>query len=557
MEPHIISTEEMPVLDEAAFQQLLAAAFVLQEERSLEQAYSEVEQAPLPTKSPATTLSVIAETQELLRAKPYDLSAAAEIITDRLQEITKAIGVAIAIVRKEQLEYCAARGTIASLVGTHVPVSSDLFPPEPPAAETLQVREEEPQLFHQLCQEHGAKSSLALPLYYEGKVSGLLEVHFADADSIQEQEIRSCQLMAGLMTEAIARVADRTWKQALATERATMLDVLERIRPQLERLAGEPAAEASSQTRAAKTPNPAASVPGNRSASRASSGAICQCGYRFGAGELFCGKCGTPRAAQTPASGDLQSKWASLWQQSAEQGAPEEPESHNEGTELSAWDSGESLISPALEKMIARFSEESEFPTVESPLTEDNPVTTDSPLEADRAPEGSSALVLNNEAATGTTDLQPLQRELEKSPWTSATSAREWLESLRAHGPARVWLTQNRANLWLGVAVVLLLVSLAGWDTHPPQYRTVQSKNSPQARLTFFEKALISFGLAEAPAAPVYRGNPNTQVWEDLHTALYYCPGSDLYGKTPGGKFTTQRDAQLDSFEPASRKNCD
>ena len=51
--------------------------------------------------------------------------------------------------------------------------------------------------------------------------------------------------------------------------------------------------------------------------------------------------------------------------------------------------------------------------------------------------------------------------------------------------------------------------------------------------------------------------NTSIRVWVDLHTALYYCPDSDLYGKTSKGRFTTQRDAQLDQFEPAYRKACD
>ena len=67
----------------------------------------------------------------------------------------------------------------------------------------------------------------------------------------------------------------------------------------------------------------------------------------------------------------------------------------------------------------------------------------------------------------------------------------------------------------------------------------------------------MGLGLAEPPPAPVYLGNPDTQVWVDLHTALYYCAGSQLYGKTPGGKMTTQRDAQQDQFEPANRRVCD
>ena len=44
------------------------------------------------------------------------------------------------------------------------------------------------------------------------------------------------------------------------------------------------------------------------------------------------------------------------------------------------------------------------------------------------------------------------------------------------------------------------------------------------------------------------KGNPDTPVWIDLHTALYYCPGSDLYGKTPKGRIASQRDAQLESY---------
>jgi hypothetical protein len=68
---------------------------------------------------------------------------------------------------------------------------------------------------------------------------------------------------------------------------------------------------------------------------------------------------------------------------------------------------------------------------------------------------------------------------------------------------------------------------------------------------------LISLGMAEAPQPPADKGDPTAQVWVDTHTGLYYCPGADLYGKTPKGKYTTQRDAQLDQFEPAYRKTCD
>jgi hypothetical protein len=72
-----------------------------------------------------------------------------------------------------------------------------------------------------------------------------------------------------------------------------------------------------------------------------------------------------------------------------------------------------------------------------------------------------------------------------------------------------------------------------------------------------FEKALVGLGLAVAPPTPEYMGDPNIKVWEDLQTALYYCPDADLYGNTAKGRFTTQTEAQQDAFEPALRKPCD
>jgi len=79
------------------------------------------------------------------------------------------------------------------------------------------------------------------------------------------------------------------------------------------------------------------------------------------------------------------------------------------------------------------------------------------------------------------------------------------------------------------------------------------------SHLTWYESVLVELGLAQVPsqtpAAP--KGNPDVRVWVDVHTALYYCPGSNLYGKTPGGEFETQRDAQQDQFEPATGSVCE
>jgi hypothetical protein len=154
--------------------------------------------------------------------------------------------------------------------------------------------------------------------------------------------------------------------------------------------------------------------------------------------------------------------------------------------------------------------------------------------------------------------------------WRSAASAREFLEQQLALAKRPGELTRfwnaSRGDIYLAIAVILVVVVI-GWGIlskhsvsatgSPTAAATAHRKPAPEANLSLFDRMLIGLGLAEAPPTPEYRGNPNTQVWVDLHTALYYCPGADLYGKTPKGKFTSQRDAQLDQYEPAYRKTCD
>jgi hypothetical protein len=537
LEQTIISEREKPALDEETFQQLLEAAHVLQEQKAFE-----VANRPRP--NPAEALAEIVETQEFLRSQASDLQLAATVIVERLQKITHASGVAVGVVREDRLEYCAATGDAANLTGTSLPMDSSLSA--------------DGRLSTEFSRAHPDKQSIALPLHHEGNLAGLLEVRFADADSIQESEMRSCQLMAGLMTEAIARAVDREWRQTLAAERAAMLEALERIKPQLERLAVEPAKNAEPAHEVFEPAEDLVNLPGEAveprvqipiSESSAKSGreTVCpQCGYQFGEQELFCGRCGTARPEGTSPSGDLQSKWASMWhlQRAAENKQQEETEAAADESEISLPTFREDRLSHAASPELS--------PELQNVMEQ----VSDEPDQAQVASVGDSALVLNGEVAEDALVSVVPEPGKTQSPWASATKANKWLESLNPKSPGGIWLAKHRADLYVAGAVVLLLIVLSGWVMHPAESHT-QSKNSAQPNLTLFEKLLIDLGLAETPPTPVYLGNPNASVWVDLHTALYYCSDSDRYGKTSEGKYTTQRDAQMDQFEPAARKNCE
>jgi hypothetical protein len=112
----------------------------------------------------------------------------------------------------------------------------------------------------------------------------------------------------------------------------------------------------------------------------------------------------------------------------------------------------------------------------------------------------------------------------------------------------RVTLRFHRADLYLGAAIFVAAVALL-WP----------AADSPRrAALGPWERALVTLGIAEAPAPVVHlQGDPGIEVWVDPHTALYYCPGEEPYGKAAGGRFSSQREAQMDRFEPASRSACE
>jgi hypothetical protein len=119
---------------------------------------------------------------------------------------------------------------------------------------------------------------------------------------------------------------------------------------------------------------------------------------------------------------------------------------------------------------------------------------------------------------------------------------------IQRFGAWHVKLRFQRADLYLGVAVFVAALALLWPVADAPQ----------RAALGPWERALVTIGIAEAPAPLVHlRGDPGIMVWVDPHSALYYCPGEEQYGKTADGRFSPQREAQMDRFEPASRTACE
>jgi GAF domain-containing protein len=547
-----------PVLDEATFQKLLAAAYVLQEhhDQTQQAAAAEKPSSNPDADSDTSILAQIVEIQHEIQSNHLDLPRTSKLLVDRILKISGAQGAAVGIVHEDELVYQAGSGILSSQTNRSArreatlsasTLLHDIILRCTDATTDFRVNPE-------ITKRFGIGSFIAVPVFQNGKVNGALELVFSKPDAFQDQDVRTCQLMAGLVTETLTRTAEEDWRKGLAAERASMLEVLEKIKPQLARLANTPDA-------ALLLSNPSAAIE----QSLPKDNKCHNCGAELAADEDFCGLCGASRASVS--HNDLQSKWATLWNlKNATEGANVES-AYGQASVLKDSQSAQPLLDPEKsaddEALATRTLPENSV--LEHPAT----------VSADGIEEGNSAVT--GEAAPEATT------QAENGDTPKRAEGRVWFRSIAVSPPAvqlrgfwqksAAFIRTHRGDLALSGAFILFLITIL-WaisSDHPttsadsgkaaPSTAALAKPKRKQAppppKLSMLEEFLVSVGLAEPPPAPSYSGNPNIPVWVDIHTALYYCPGSDLYGKTPQGKIASQHDAQIDQFEPASRKVCD
>lgn len=606
--------KDKPVLDEQTFDKLLQAAYVIQEhqrkvrdleerteshsERLREQAQEPAKQTSLeesksgPEKSSRSdgdytlTLAEIVEAQRQIQARHLELDKAMAVVAESVARITGATGAGVGILEEKTVHYRAGAGASALPLGSEVALATAICAACVRTGQVIRSDDVNTEVLFdpEPCRQRGIFSLVAVPIYHDGDIVGALEIYFDKIHGYAEQDIHTCQLMAGLVTEAIGRDAESKFKKTMAAERSTMLAAIERLQPNLAALAAEDQSAAAVRT--------------GTSAAAAAKSPCWRCGGTLVAEEQFCGKCGAPRVSDTETS-SLQSKVASAWhkQQTTQEAspaalpretahpnlyptdAPRPVETHNTDEGEDETEEYRSDINLAATSSLPEFGQSTPLSAESFNASAEEDTTAESWPSESRMADPQLAADQNDEnnvdednVEDRSTALVKPQRKDEEIVWSSAAKARDFLESLSAtrspNALARFWRSR-RGDFYLAVAVILMVVVIRWgiWSNHAVGATgggtTVSGsanrhkRAAPDADLSLLDKVLIGLGLAEAPEEPEYRGNPETQVWIDLHTALYYCPGSDLYGKTPKGKLSTQREAQLDQFEPASRKACD
>jgi putative methionine-R-sulfoxide reductase with GAF domain len=575
----VTEQKNKPVLDEQSFEKLLESAFVLQEhnrklrelEQSLEaqseqlreqelanQAAQERSKAESEEKTRAEadytlTLAQIVEAQHQIQVRHLELDNALAVVAERVARITRAHGAGIGILEGATVVYRAGAGPPALPVGTSVPLQTAICQANVRTGQVIRTNDVDTEFLFdpEPCRARGIRSLIAVPIHHDGNIVGALELYFDRIQGYAEQDIHTCQLMSGLVTEALGRDAGLTLRKSMAAERSTMLAEIEKLQP----------------NRAASSANSSTAPPGNRTAldiAHSTKYPCWRCGSNLLPEEQFCGKCGAAQAGSGEES-SMQRKLAAAWRTQPGSKVSGKPPTNGS----SAFGVKRATVPPPEENtnnLDTRFWE-----------ADPEGVTNSSPRYLAASSQNELSGDLLSESVSETDDVSAsvpgkVGTQAEKIVWSSAARAQEFLESVSEtntpNALLRFWCSR-RGDFYLIVAILLVVFVMswgvwsnrkggtAGNRTNVSKAANRAKRPAPDADLSAFDRLLVALGLAEAPEAPEYKGNPNTQVWIDLNTAQYYCPGSDLYEKTAKGKLSSQRDAQLDQFEPAYRKACD
>lgn len=522
--------KHQPALDETSFQQLLSAAYVVQQHNDTAQS----EQTP----GRSQVLAVIAEIQSLIRTQSLNIADGCALIGERTLALTGASGVSISLVDNGYLDCVAEAGIAAKIPGSSVSSHSKHATEQLQSGHMFESEDSQTdwRLEVDLCRELGVGSLVAAPVLRFGEIAGLVELRWDKPHAFQESELRTCRLMAGLVTGTLERSV-RIGNARSAAVPLTSVESEDGARISTEVI--EPPRQATPQVPSdgptspepapvMDTPAPAAQAaevsPTTHEATNvrqvtpeASTGEVAKpvsasscrmCGRPFAGDEQFCGFCSMPRPVEHQ-SEELQSKWASLWFMQRAQGILREtalpiPEVKPAEDELRA----ESIPDLFPEPVVAPAEQ-----------VEPKPLMWPRRAPPETASVSAAAVEPVNPEITFPFDERP-----QLSERTASFAKRRWRE----------------------LALTVVAIALA--------YGLVLARPKP-GQPTWYQTLMNRLGIESKPEK-VFAGAPDTRVWIDVHTQLYYCSGEDLYGKTPDGEFTTQYNAQSDGFLPASNTTC-
>ncbi|MGO9125150.1 MAG: GAF domain-containing protein [Terriglobales bacterium] len=241
--------------------------------------YTILEQAP-----PDSTVAPLRDGNSVAEGSQRDLEAALQLLAERAQYVTGALGAAIGLREGGELVCRASAGPAAPEVGVEIETDSL-------SAESIRNRElvrcddaeSDPRVDRGSCQERGVKSVMVMPLLREQEVVGVFELAADRTSAFEERDVAALTRLAEMALTAI--------EHAEAAQRA------------LPEISEAPSDEASAGTESAAVEPaaprqieealslPAVEPAASGSAEIAQIGSCQACGFPVSQGRTLCVEC--------------------------------------------------------------------------------------------------------------------------------------------------------------------------------------------------------------------------------------------------------------------------
>ena len=211
--------------DPDIFQQLLADAFAVQESQINSQ-----------------SLAAIMEVQRSVASGKLELDGAMSRMVESARGVANATGVAIALLKGDQLTYRAGSGSSADCSGRQVTASLTVSRDSKTLREILRVENAhtDTRIEADICRQFGADALLILPIYQGRALAGIFDVRFSEAHPFLDREVRTYRLMAEQIEAALCQAARPELKKIQAAEPQPIPDSVEQITPDGENFVSPP-----------------------------------------------------------------------------------------------------------------------------------------------------------------------------------------------------------------------------------------------------------------------------------------------------------------------------
>ena len=190
----------------------------------------------------AESLTTIVELQRAIATGGVDVDRALDLIAVRARKVANATGVAIGLLKGDQLVYRAGSGSGVTYVGRHGMATLIVGGHNAASSEILRVEnaQTDKRIEAAICRQFGAHSMLILPIYHGCTMAGLLNVLFDEAHTFQHPEVLAYRLMAALVGEAMCYSAHPEQKKALASDLSTRTQSIRPTKPQRDAAINDP-----------------------------------------------------------------------------------------------------------------------------------------------------------------------------------------------------------------------------------------------------------------------------------------------------------------------------